>query len=231
MTSVSVGIGETPIIAYCRRDGQIAGLSGLAGKAIVVFMKNAHGLLLLLLPLLAGCATTQLERKENLVDRQGIDVIGSPADRVHVVIKDDKSIERYCKGPGPDFSVTASNGVNFGASVPLASGASVGSSSGRGALDLGGRSPAVLLAREMFYRTCELIVNIHADKTTAIALYKSTMDAVERIAALEAPQADKSTVAASAPPPAVSGLPAGLPPQPAPAPAPAAPPAPAPSNQ
>ena len=177
-------------------------------------MKNARGFLLLLLPLLAGCATTQLEKKENLVDRMGIDVIGSPADRVHVVIKDDKSLERYCKGPGPDFSVTASNGVSLGASIPLASGANVGTTSGRGALDLGGRSPAVLLARELFYRTCELMVNIHADPTTSIALFKATMDAVERIAALEAPQADKSTVAASAPPPAVSGLPAGLPAQP-----------------
>lgn len=190
-------------------------------------MKTAHAFLLLL-PLLAGCATSQIERKENLVDRQGIDVIGSPADRVHVVIKDDKSLERYCKGPGPDFSVTASNGVSLGASIPLASGASIGSTSGRGALDLGGRSPAVLLAREMFYRTCELIVNIRADQTTAIALYKSTMDAVERIAALEAPQANSSTVAASAPPPAVSGLPAGLPAQPS---TPAATPTPAPSNQ
>src|SRR5256885_6709222 len=140
-------------------------------------MKNARAFALLLLPFVAGCAASQMEKKENLVDRQGIDVIGSPADRVHIVIKDDKSLERYCKGPGPDFSVTASNGVSLGASIPLASGANIGSPSGRGALDLAGPSPPALLPPDRFYPTCDPLGNIRPDQPPAIALVKSTMDA------------------------------------------------------
>ena len=136
--------------------------------------------------LLAGCAGITSERKEKLVDRMGIDVIGSPADRVHVVIKEDGSKELLCKGPGPDVALTASAGVNLGmtgAVVPATG--SVGESASRGAVDLGGRNPAVLLARELFYRACELTLNIRPDQATALSIYKMTLDSVERISAIQ----------------------------------------------
>lgn len=169
--------------------------------------------------LLSGCAGITSERKEKLVDRLGIDVIGSPADRMHVVIKDDTSKERVCKGPGPDMATTASAGVNMGvsgaAAVPGAG--TIGENASRGALDLGGRSPTVLLAREFFYRACELTMNMRPDQETALSIYKMTLDSIERIAALQN-GAVGAAAQAAAPPPSAAGLPPNLINQPAPAP-------------
>jgi hypothetical protein len=154
---------------------------------------------------LTGCAGTPTQHREVLVDRSGIDLIGAPSDRVHIVIKDPKSFERYCKGPGPDVALTASAGVDLGANggvVPL--GGKVGTNASRGAVDLGGRNPAVLLAREMFYRTCELILNTNASPKAAVALFKMTMDAVERISAT---QTGTGATGTAAPPPAYPDVP------------------------
>jgi hypothetical protein len=156
---------------------------------------------------LAGCAGVPKEHKEQLFDRAGVDLMGAPADRMHLAIKDPRSMERFCKGPGPDFSLTASAGVSLGTQAvgPIPAGGSVGTSSSRGALDLGGRSPAVLLARELFYRACELTLNTNPDSQTAISIYKMTLDAVERIAATQSGAGTLPTTAA--PPAAMAGLP------------------------
>lgn len=151
--------------------------------------------------LTASCVGAPVERKEVLINRSGIDVIGAPADSLHVVIKDPKSAERFCKGPGPDMALTASGGISLGGTIPVptAPNAKIGENSGRGALDLGGRNPAVLIARELLYRACELEINTNANQKTAIAIYKMTMDAIERIAAL---QTGVGSVATAAAPPA-----------------------------
>lgn len=150
---------------------------------------------------LSSCAGAPVERKEVLIDRSGIDVVGAPADSLHVIIKDQKSLERFCKGPGPDMALTANGGITIGGNlpVPAAPGAKIGESTGRGALDLGGRNPAVLIARELLYRACELVINTNANPKTAIAIFKMTMDAIERISAL---QVDTGAVATAAAPPA-----------------------------
>jgi hypothetical protein len=159
--------------------------------------------------LLSGCAGIRSEKKEQLIDRPGIDVVGAPADRQEIVIKDSKSLERFCKGPSPDVAMTASSGISLGLTAGvLPAGEKVGDGSSRGALSLGGRSPAVLLARELMYRACELVINTRADPKTAIQIYKMTMDSIERIAAL---QTGNGTVAKNAaPPPASADLPAGM---------------------
>lgn len=155
---------------------------------------------LLAASVLAACAGIPQEERLGIIDRQGIDIVGRPSHQIAVVIKDPKSVERYCSGPGPDFSLTASEGVelSLGARTPA-----VGESASRGALDLGGRNPAVLLAREMFYRTCELTMNINASTETALALHKMTMEAVERIAATQT-GAGVTPLAAAAPPVSVN---------------------------
>lgn len=170
-------------------------------------MKTTFRLLVtpLALAVLSGCAGITSERKEKLVDRMGIDVVGSPADRLHVIIKDDSSAERLCKGPGPDTATTASAGLNLGmtgAGVPGAG--TIGENASRGALDLGGRTPVVLLAREFFYRACELTLNIRPDQATAINIYKMTLDSIERIAALQG-GATGAAAEAAAPPQAAPG--------------------------
>ncbi|MBI4249188.1 MAG: hypothetical protein HY611_06775 [Elusimicrobia bacterium] len=142
-----------------------------------------------------------------MIDREGIDIVGAPADHVQIVIRDAASHETYCKGPGTDVATTSSGGVSLGVAGPPVVGGqeSVGENSGRGALSLGGRAPVVLLARELFYRTCELTLNANLGKADAVGVYKMTLDAVERIAAVQT--GGGSAAASAAPPAAVAGLP------------------------
>ena len=46
---------------------------------------------------------------------------------------------------------------------------------------LGGRSPAVLISREIMYRTCELYVNGRMSKEESISIFKSSLDRVVEV--------------------------------------------------
>lgn len=185
-----------------------------AGNSVVweqVTMKEQGMIMILAAGVLlsAGCTGVTRVHKEILVDRGGIDTIGAPADRVQIVLKDATSGERFCKGPGPDTATTASSGISLGvSSLGLPAKEAISDSANRGALDLGGRSPAVLLVREIFYRFCELTLNTNASQETAVSIYKITLDAVERIAASQSGLG--SAPSSAAPPPAKPGLPEGL---------------------
>lgn len=157
-----------------------------------------------------GCASLADVKKEELVDRNGIDIIGSPSDRLHIIILEGGSREQFCKGPGPDIAMTASAGINVGLGgvAGLPANAKIGESIGRGAMDLGGRSPAVLLARELLYRACELALNTRIDASTTISVFKMVLDSIERISALQT--GSGGVAATAAPPQAVSDLPMSL---------------------
>ena len=82
-------------------------------------------------------------------------------------LKERGSTERFCRGPGADAVTTASQAVS--AQVPLTgSSVGLGEESTNGAADLGAWNPAVLIARELMCRACELASNINADAATEL---------------------------------------------------------------
>jgi len=138
----------------------------------------------------SGCLSLPTEpAKDTLFDRDGIDVVLAAADRQAVMIKDPSSKERMCLAPGPDYSVTASRGVNLGVGMGLPVGPkgeqNIGGDVSRGALSLGGRNPGVLIARELMYRACELSMNLNADQVTTLQIYTRFLEAIEKIALSE----------------------------------------------
>ena len=44
---------------------------------------------------------------------------------------------------------------------------------------MSGRTPAVLITRELFYRACELIINAQLDKKEAIQVFNNVLKVVE----------------------------------------------------
>ena len=137
-----------------------------------------------------GCLSLPTEpAKDTLFDRAGIDAILASSDRQVLTMKDPTSQERMCLAPGPDYSVTASRGVNVGMGVGLPVGPkgeqNIGGDVSRGALSLGGRNPGVLIARELMYRACELAMNLNADQATTIKIYTRFLEAIEKIALSE----------------------------------------------
>lgn len=166
---------------------------------------------------LASCAGSAMSRptEGQLFDREGIDVILTPADTETVYFKDPGSQERYCRSPESDTASTVSEGVSIGS--PVGAG-SVGKDASRGSLSLGGRNPAVLIAREFLYRACELSLNLNADSALTLQIYERFLKSIEEIAksqtgtgvAATAGTAGDTRIIPPTPPPTPSPTPGGL---------------------
>ena len=163
-----------------------------------------------------------------VVNRNGLDIVIEDGSKKATVIKDLGSTERYCRTPNPDFA--AVKGGSF--ALPTGIGTSVGASESSAIDSLGGRSPAVLITRELMYRACELSLNLNADADLTRAIYTQFLSIInvalenqkdDGVASSEVSiSAEKSATGGSNPsalspnalrpimPP--SGLPNGLPP-------------------
>jgi len=130
----------------------------------------------------SGCAHSPLagSRTDVLFDRAGISILASGSSRQHTYIKQRGTTERFCRGPGADSVNTASQDAEV--QIPLKGiSAALAEARTTGALDLGGRNPAVLIARELMYRACELASNINADPATEHQIYMQFLQAVTAI--------------------------------------------------
>ena len=194
------------------------------------------GCSLLALGALAGCANTSSTSRqaETLIDRAGVDIVASDSTRQLTYIKERSSTERFCRGPGADSVTTGSQGVS--AQIPLrGNSVGLGEESTSGAVDLGGRNPAVLITRELMYRACELASNTNADGATERQIYMQFLQAVTAIskvqigagiAALASEPAAPTLLPPPPPPPPTPSMPVSTVPQSAPSssfPAPIAP--------
>ena len=151
----------------------------------------------------AGCAHSPLggPSRDALFDRAGVSILTSSLSRQHTYMKMRGATERFCRGPGMDAVNTASE--QSGVQIPL-QGISAGLSEGRtaGALDLGGRNPAVLIARELMYRACELASNTNADPVTERQIYTQFLQAITAISKAQT-GAGSAALASDPTPPAV----------------------------
>lgn len=149
-------------------------------------MKYAHkfyGFLSLIFALmLSGCGTFDVlssadkkNSEHHLYERQGIDVFVESSSLKTTVIKDKDSLERICRSPNPDFA----SGQTSGISVGLSKGPTIGTSSGAMIDSLGGRSPAVLITRELMYRACELTLNLQATPDLSKEIYWRFLTTIE----------------------------------------------------
>ncbi len=110
--------------------------------------------------------------KVELIDRDGIDLIAAPAGHLPIIMKAGTSKERTCAGRLPDAIMDSS----FGLSLPT-KGMGVGTNNTD--LALGGRSPQVLIVRELFFRLCEMSLNADLGTADMITLYKEALPIVD----------------------------------------------------
>lgn len=135
---------------------------------------------LMLATLLAGCGTIAKlagndDKGHAIYDRQGLDFLVEDASKKTTIIKDNNSLERFCRSPNPDFASGTSSSVTLG----LTHGPSIGTGSGVAIDALGGRSPAVLLTRELMYRACELALNLNANEALTKEIYWKFLSTIE----------------------------------------------------
>jgi len=137
---------------------------------------------MILLLSISGCSTLdplfssdKKVRDHHLYDRHGIDIIVEEASLKATIMKDKDSFERICRTPNSDFASGQTRGVSLG----IGHGPAIGTSSGAMIDSLGGRSPSVLITRELMYRACELTLNLQANSDLSKEIYWRFLTTIE----------------------------------------------------
>lgn len=96
------------------------------------------------------------------------------------VVKASDAPFRTCLGRGADATFSQSETGNVSVSLISTGGGAEngGDSENSGETEMTGRTPAILMAREMFFRACEFSTNYQLMKDEALQLYLQTLSAV-----------------------------------------------------
>lgn len=151
---------------------------------------------------LGGCAALAPPPSGTLFERGGVSVLAIPDTVRETYFNDPQSAERHCRAPSADSVVAATDSISLDAPTAAAAAASahaISLGASNSALALGGRNPAVLIARELLYRACELTSNLDLPPDKTLAVYERFLLAIERIS--EKQTGAGSLPMASAPPP------------------------------
>lgn len=132
---------------------------------------------------LSGCAALKPAPEGKVFERGGISMVVVPSGSRETYFSDPRSLERHCRAPSPDVSLTSSEGVSFQLPSPAGRGVGVGEDVSAGALSLGGRSPSVLISRELLYRACELSSNLNLPREQSLKLFQDVLAVIVKIAA------------------------------------------------
>jgi hypothetical protein len=154
------------------------------------FYKNRLAFILTTLLAITGCSVTP-HKPSISASLDGIKIYSTSSDMQSSFVKSRNSGEHFCDSRMSDVADTESASVGLGASI-IGKSESINEGASRGAVSLGGRSPAVLITREVMYRTCEMVMNLNLDKKEALALYIQTLNLVKSVA-----QSDTALGAAS----------------------------------
>ncbi|NRA18774.1 MAG: hypothetical protein HRU04_25080 [Oceanospirillaceae bacterium] len=143
------------------------------------FLLNHIRLILLFIALFAvtGCSTKTAIKHTATENFNGIHIYSTTSDMQSSFLKDRSSNEHFCDARASDVADSESEGFGLSAAF-IDQQESFGESSSHGAITLGGRSPAVLITREVMYRTCEMIMNLNLDKEEALDLYMKTLNLI-----------------------------------------------------
>ena len=145
-----------------------------------VTMKTVSFLYIILISIIiSGCAT-KTELAVNEVRRSGIDMIVFSNEAKAAFVKEHGNQEIICASRESDAIKTSEEGMNFGIST-LGTNDKIGEESGTGSLSLGGRSPIVLITRELMFRACELSMNLNTNTKQTIEIYKLFLNSIHTI--------------------------------------------------
>lgn len=147
-------------------------------------MKNlqAAAMLLALTILLGGCSSLGTpEERATLFERNGTDLVVDHQNGISHTFKSINDADRGCRSPSPDVVMGSSNSFSESIPLKLMGSEQASESSQFDAAMLGGRSPSVLISREILFRGCELASNHQLSTDQALALFR---DSLEKIAVI-----------------------------------------------
>ena len=119
---------------------------------------------------LAGCSGSSMKEQIHYADRAGVDILNDLQNGTGYAIVPMTAKERVCRSPPPDVlaSMSDSGAISM-------FGDSAGNNESFSSVSLGGRSPEVLIVREVMYRLCELSANAQLSNAELMKLYEDTI--------------------------------------------------------
>lgn len=137
------------------------------------------------LVMLSGCASMEYPApKQSNINNNHIMTTTSGQGQIYVL---SRSNDHYlCSLPHPDAAFDQKSGDSLEFSLVSIKEEQASDSEDTEEVELAGRTPAVLLSRELFFRACEFSSNYQLSKEEAKALYMKTLDGVLSNWAIEA---------------------------------------------
>ncbi|GLX79042.1 hypothetical protein tinsulaeT_23820 [Thalassotalea insulae] len=139
-----------------------------------------------LLALLSGCTSLEFPTpKQSTLENNHILTTTSGQGQIYVMKRDNNHY--LCSLPQPDSAFDQKDGGNIDLSL-ISTGGDKSASTAEDSeeVELAGRTPTVLITRELFFRACEFSSNYKLSKDEAKTLYMKTLDGVLTNWAIEA---------------------------------------------
>jgi hypothetical protein len=93
---------------------------------------------------------------------------------------------QLCSQPMPDVAYDKGDDADINYSFINTSSDQISAQDNSDEVEMAGRTPSILMAREMFYRTCEFSTNFGLNKQEALSLYQQTLKTIGNVWASEA---------------------------------------------
>ncbi len=149
---------------------------------LLTFVENARGHVPFLLPAVMLTTSCSTYRPDPFVNRIKGDVaLTTTADVSHALLIETPSGRKVCVQPPADASFDAKN--SKGTEIAIVAlggnqGAKEESASDTGERQFQGRTPSVLITREVFYRLCEMTINQNLSKDEALQSFDKAVSAL-----------------------------------------------------
>ena len=179
---ISFDVGVGVFLTVAREANPLEQPQGTRGRAMInsrVFVALAA------LVFLSGC-TSAYEPTPKTTALDAEKLISNTASVSGTLIVHPKDRKFICTQPPPDAAFSQGESSNL--SVNIFASQSEGGSEEEETTEneMAGRTPALLLARELLYRLCEFGHNYALDKTEASALYEKNLELISKISGIEA---------------------------------------------
>ena len=130
--------------------------------------------------IISACATAPSSVGEITSHSDGVEMITMTAGERVVIMEIGDSNLTFCAEPPPDVSMGAKESENLsGTQTDETENESMSIEVNEDSL--GGRTSAVLLTREILYRTCEFLVNSELNNDEKLTLFNKSLDIISKL--------------------------------------------------
>lgn len=132
-----------------------------------------------------GCSS-MYQPEPDISDLDGSHVVTVTAALSQSFVRDGNTSLIICSQPPPDAAFDETEGGYVSMTIPNMGTESGSETEGSNDVEMAGRTPAVLITREMFFRACEFSSNFNLSPEDATKVYLQTLDTVSKGWAAEA---------------------------------------------